>query len=128
MSTIYKKTLSVLLALALLLGMTPVTASAEIPYTYNPAHIAVINDIIKNNGLNWTLAPVDGSSVPENWTGVMWTSDPFDEYVLRIQYLNLGNCNLTGTLNINGLASLEYLYCDKNQLTKLIMPSPLPAR
>jgi len=44
-----------------------------VPGTYNPGDIAVINNIIANNGLNWTPAPTDGSSVPADWGGGIWS-------------------------------------------------------
>jgi len=86
------------------------------PGTYNAGDIAVINNIIANNGLDWTPAPTDGSSIPADWTGCSWTSDASNK---RITYLDVFSKFLNGTLNVSGLNNLQYLSCYYNQLTEL---------
>ena len=82
------------------------------PGDYNVNDIAVINSIIKNNGLNWSYAPADGSSVPADWTGVIWENG-------RIIELHVDNKRLMGTLDISGLERLTQLRCTTNYLTGL---------
>ena len=86
--------------------------------TYNLGDIAVINNVIANNGLDWTPAPSDGSSVPSDWLNYLcqWSSGVVNK---RIIFLNLSNNTLIGTLNLSGLDKLEVLYCRNNQLTAL---------
>jgi hypothetical protein len=98
-----------------------VNAAAE----YNTGDIAVINAIIANNGLTWTPAPADGSSVPADWVGLDWTGNGGDTD-RRIEYINLsyGGIALTGTLNVSGLSELWGLDVNgsivaNNQLTGL---------
>jgi|GEM_PF-6237155 len=84
---------------------------------YNADDIAVINAIIKDNGLNWTPAnPADGSAVPADWTGVTWSNDDMNK---RITELYIPGENLTGTLNVSDLYSLEWLNCGNNKLSAL---------
>jgi hypothetical protein len=84
---------------------------------YNPNDIAVINNIIINNGLNWTPAnPADGSYVPSNWTGVAWDGGATNQ---RIVGLYLTGTNLTGALNLTGLTALKTLLCGMNNVTSL---------
>ena len=93
---------------------------------YNPGDIAVINAMIDNNGLKWTKAPADGSSVPADWaiildgmdikSGVAWLDDAINK---RIIGLSVPNQSLTGDLDVSSLTYLQYLYCYQNQLTSL---------
>ena len=81
---------------------------------YHPNDIAVINDMIRNNGLGWSLAdPEDGSQVPDDWTGIIWSDD---EALKRVVSLDVNDCGLTGALTVSGLAKLEYLNCQGNGL------------
>jgi hypothetical protein len=78
--------------------------------------IAVINAIIEKNGLNWTPAdPTDDSKVPYDWDGIEWD----DSSPKRIRGLGLSEQNLSGTLDVSGLANLEWLSCWDNNLTEL---------
>ena len=112
---------SLAVAVSLVLMMIPLTATpaiAEDPGTYNPSDIAVINNIIANNGLLLTTAnPADGSYVPEDWQySVTWSDDDADK---RIVSLIVATRGLTGILDVSGLANLEYLNCSFNQLASL---------
>ena len=130
-----KRILSFTLALALILALipaaAPVTATAGVPGTYYPGDIAVINNIIRNNGLSWTPAPADGSFVPEDWgytleiiddlgvdRGVVWSFDTFNK---RVTGLFLVQLDLTGILDMSGLTELITLLCHNNRLTALII-------
>jgi len=75
----------------------------------DPGNVAVINDIIENNGL--TGYAKDDIS---NWNFVIW--DTNDEYIVE---LDLSNKSLTGNLDLTGLTSLQYLGCYNNELTTL---------
>ena len=100
--------------LSLLLLLAPAATTAQ---TYHAGDIAVINDIIANNGLDWTEAdPADGSYVPADWSSVVvWnTATP-----RRITRLDIVGKNLTGVLDVTGLTSLETLWCFANNLTTL---------
>ena len=92
------------------------------PGDYNTGDVMVINNIITTNGLDWTPAPDDGSSVPSDWTGVTWSGVTTNK---RITYLNIDYKNLTGNLNVSGLTELQTLYCNGNGLTSLTL-SNLP--
>jgi len=87
---------------------------------YNVGDITVINNIIANNGLNWTPAnPADGSYIPADWDDeeyCVWTSDLSNK---RITELKLNWQDLTDTLDVSGLVNLQYLGCAGNQLTAL---------
>jgi hypothetical protein len=83
--------------------------------------MAVINEIINNNGLKWTAASpaqlADGRSVPSNWTGVTWKDDGTH---MRITALQISNKDLHGSLDVTRLTALELLYCHNNsELTSL---------
>jgi len=110
-----KKTVSMLIALILFLGVLPVNfaqiAQAAAPGTYNTGDIAVINRLITNNGLEWPKAPKDGSSVPEEWRYVSWSEDSKNK---RVKSLNFGYCSMSGKVDLNGLDSLKKLNCDWN--------------
>ena len=89
------------------------------PGTYNPGDIAVINNIIDSNGLNWTKAnPADGSYIPADWANwaCQWTGDATNK---RITHLEIWSKALTGTLNVSGLENLKYLDFGNNLLTTL---------
>lgn len=93
---------------------------------YNSSDIAVINNIIDNNGLDWEKS--NGTDIPESWCyyddgrdewrGVFWTEDETNK---RIWVLDLQSLGLLGTLDVSGLDSLERLDCYGNQLTGLIV-------
>lgn len=103
-----------------LLEATAVTATSNfrssIAGDYSPGDIAVINRMIDRNSLKWTKAPVNGSSIPANWTGVVWSSDDTNR---RIEMLDVGGKALTGALDMSGLTQLKELYCRNNNLTGL---------
>ena len=89
------------------------------PGDYDTGDIAVINDMILNNGLGWATADTNGSATAGDlttWTGVTWVYDGTKE---RIFSLNLRGEGLTGTLTVSGLTALWYLDCSLNQLTGL---------
>ncbi|MDR2231661.1 MAG: InlB B-repeat-containing protein [Tannerella sp.] len=102
---------------------------------YSAADIAVINEIIEENGLDWPKAT--GNVPPPEWTGITWSSGSTGKRILsldlsrealkdtlnvsgltELQTLNCYNNNLTG-LNVSGLDNLEALYCYSNKLEKL---------
>ena len=100
--------------------------SGAVGAIYHPGDIAVMNAMIDNNGLQWTKAPTDGSSVPGDWTywniqgvgefGVIWSNEATNK---RITQLYLSNQSLTGELNVTGLTELTFLWCFTNYLTSL---------
>ena len=111
-----------LLALAILLTLMPVTVFAE--EIYHPDDIAIINEFIQNyHPTGMTEAPEDGSSVPDNWIDIVYWND---ESPMRVRYLSIGDKGLTGTLNLSDLEKLEQLACYRNELTGLNL-SDLPA-
>jgi len=107
-----KKTVSILIALILLLGVLPVgqITQADAPGTYNTGDIAVINRIIDENDLmydrvaegysfsklfdyaKWPKAPADGSSVPREWQdkfnegGVHWSNDATNKRIVKLVF------------------------------------------
>ena len=83
---------------------------------YNASDVAVINAIIDDNGLGWTLAPADGSSIPSDWTGVEWSTAATGKRVVELDLYFEG---LSGKLDVSGLTDLEYLNCNINGLTAL---------
>jgi len=87
---------------------------------YNTGDIAVINSIIDNNGLvGWTTAPTDGSATAAHfttWTTVGWSTDADNK---RIKSLSLENKNLTGALDVSGLAELTHLSLIQNHITAI---------
>jgi len=141
-----KRLLAFILILTMVLSII-VPVSAEPESTYNPGDIAVINTIIENNGLKWTKAPADGSSVPRDWHigREMWSNDATNK---RLVTLSFHNENITGDIDLRGLTSLEYfacnyrpqitalnlsgltalrwLHCSDNQLTSVILDSSAP--
>ena len=96
--------------------LAPLTAFAQ---TYNPGDIAVINAIIDNNGLLWTKAnPADGSYVPADWTGVVWSSSATDRHIIDL-YISSQSPQLFGALDVSGLSNLQDLSCHSNSLSSL---------
>jgi len=97
-------------------------ATGEWVSAYNTGDIAIVNNIITANGLNWALAPGDGSSIPAAWTsgwpnsaGMAWSSTA----PRRLRQFNMTNMGLTGTLDLTGLTELIYLACGNNSLSAL---------
>jgi len=113
-----KRTLSIVLVFLMMAGVLPASVSvyAEPAGTYSTGDIAVINRIIDTNGLGWTKAPADGSSVPGNWLGVVWSGAASNR---RVTGLLVSNSSLSGTLNVSSLAALASLDCYGNKLTGL---------
>ncbi|MGI6726500.1 MAG: Ig-like domain-containing protein [Christensenellales bacterium] len=94
-----------------------VRAEAIYAGEFNRADIAVINSIIAVNGWKVPQAPADGSSVPDEWNGIVfWTDKATNK---RVKKLTLFSAGLTGTLDVSGLSALTYLDCIGNQLTGL---------
>jgi len=88
---------------------------------YNPGDIAVINAIIKNNGLDSPECPytdgdvgIEGNWMNAYWPGAYWSEDTADK---RLIQLCIGSAGLTGTLDASGLDALGYLDCGGNNLT-----------
>ena len=91
----------------------------NIPDKYYQGDIAIINSIIDNNGLNWTKAnPADGSYVPDDWTGITWSIENNSMRVCILTAVIIFS-ELTGTLDVSELKSLQVLHCFNNQLTEL---------
>jgi len=91
---------------------------------YNPGDIAVINAMIDNNGLKWTKAPEDGSSVPADWmngmSNVLWSSNATDKRIIRLIIWGQNLTQpLTGALDLSGLTKLEIIDFMDNSLTSL---------
>ncbi len=109
--------LAALLALAICLTIMPVTVFAADP-EFNPDDIAAINAIaFAHPSLGMSEAPPDGSEVPDDWTGkVNWVTATNNR---RVFSLILRNKGMTGALDVSGLPSLNYLFCENNQLTEL---------
>ena len=109
------------------------------PGTYHVGDIVVINNIIANNGLDWTTAPTDGSSIPVDWDDCQWTSDPTNKRIIKLdlsesenlygmldvsgldnlQFFDCSNSILLTALDVSGLVNLKTLRCSNNQLTEL---------
>lgn len=88
--------------------------------TYNPGDIAVINNIIENNGLNLTLADPGGFSIPGDWTGsVTWSKGMSNKRVTELSIHYREDSILTGALDVSELTALTDLDCYGNSLTKL---------
>ena len=88
-------------------GVLPL--SAQVPSFYNSGDIAVVNEIIDNNGLKWPKAdPADGSYVPDEWIGVGWSEEETDNRVIILDILNQ---SLTGDLDVTKLSELQHLLC-----------------
>ncbi|MDR2495971.1 MAG: hypothetical protein LBD21_02450 [Tannerellaceae bacterium] len=83
---------------------------------YNTGDIAAVNDIIERNGLGWDKAPDDGSSIPDGWTGALWSDSDSDR---RITELFLSQQKLVGELNLTALTQLRRLDCRDNRLSAL---------
>ena len=122
------KITALFMVVCLILVIIPFPAAPALaaePGTYNSGDIAVINDIIANNGLNWTTAdPADGSYVPEDWGyelpvmayKVLWSEDDFDK---RIIGLSFESDDMFGDLDLRDLTELTDLVCSGSQLTSL---------
>ncbi len=102
-----------ILGCVLLLLLLPSTALAAADDqnndSYHDGDVAVVNNIIDNNGLQ------AAKDAPESWDFVVWDENE----PKRIAALDLCRRNLSGTLDVSGLAQLVYLSCYKNQLTGL---------
>jgi Leucine-rich repeat (LRR) protein len=102
------------------------TISAQTAGRYNLGDIAVINDIIENNGLKWTKAELaDGSFVPMDWEGVKWSDDDTNMHIVNLNiqsHFSLDDQEegtLSGMLNVSALSYLQYLDCSINKLTSI---------
>jgi len=82
------------------------TATAQ---TYDPYAVQVINNLIKNNGLN--AIP----NAPETWTFATWNNET-PKKVLKLEITHSG---LTGTASFAGIKTLQTLYIWFNNLTGL---------
>ena len=85
-------------------------------FQYHRGDIEVVNKIIENNGLKWTLWDSQGAP-PDDWR-VEWNS----EKSRRISTLSLSGSqadSLSGELDFTGLAALGQLYCHGNVITSL---------
>ena len=110
------KILSALCVLSILFALLPATALAD--PTYHTGDIAVINNMIDNNGLHTDKAPENGSSVPNEWNYfVTWDVDSGTPY--RVKELLIDGMNLSGALDARGLTNLQELDCCMNQLSSL---------
>ncbi len=98
-------------------GNVTVTANFEdYPTIFHTGDIAVINNIITANSLDWGLAPANGSSTPATWIQkVYWNNDDPQ----RVEGLRFENLGLSGTLDLRGLEKIEAIYCQGNSLTGL---------
>ena len=77
--------------------------------TYDQLAVQRINDMIINNELQAT------PNAPETWNFATWNnSNP-----KQIERLSLNHRNLTGEVSFAGLNNLNYLGCEKNNLTKI---------
>ena len=117
--TILTMTVAVLFAVVLFAAAPASDAGNDMPVgapgDYDVNDIAVINDMIANNGLGWTTASADGSNIPSDWYTV-WSGGPAPE---RLVGLNLSFENMNGTLDVTGLDALEVLNCGSNALSYL---------
>ena len=108
---------AIIFSLALVMATSGAMAAAG---DYNSGDIAVVNAMRTANGLNWPAATANGDVaaawMTANWPGVEWTADATNK---RIRRLDVINKNLSGTLNISGLASLEILDCYSNTLMSI---------
>ena len=90
--------------------VTPIWAA---PHTTD---IAVINNIINQNGLDAPLAT--GNTIPADWsTFSTWQPRTTNPTYLRITALDLNNQGLTGELDVHELEFLTYLNVYNNNLT-----------
>ncbi|NLA05630.1 MAG: hypothetical protein GX881_07970 [Firmicutes bacterium] len=109
----WSKVLTIVLTVAAVLSLMAAGAQAE-NGDYSAADIAVINNIIENNGLAWSRWE-SGDEPPADWSGVDWD----DSTPKRITKLDFWQENLTGFLDVSGLSALEELWCDENHITGL---------
>ena len=86
---------------------------------YCKADVDLINKMIQDNGL--ALTPND----PVGWTESPYIVNSWSGSPKQITALNLYRQNLTGELEISGLANLTSVHCYSNQLTRLKL-SDLP--
>ena len=118
---ISKNLLGIFLTLCIMLTLTPaITMPAKAaPGDYDVGNIAVINDIITTNSISgMTLASVDGSSVPGDWTGIVdWDGAVTGQRITELQLLNIDL--QSGMLDVSALDALEWLNCDANGYTQL---------
>ncbi len=78
-------------------------AAAQTLQTYHPGDVAVINNLIDNNGLTGV-----SKDDPENWSSIVqWNEDT----PKRIARMNLTQYGLTGEISLSNLTSLQYLQC-----------------
>ena len=111
-----KRMLPILFMVGMALTLLPAMTLAA-PGDYNTGDVAVINYIITNNNLSsWTNANPDGSAIPGDWAGVIWSTALTDK---RIVELDINSSNLEGALDVSDLTALETLYCYSNNLTSL---------
>ncbi|MCL1896161.1 MAG: InlB B-repeat-containing protein [Clostridiales bacterium] len=79
--------------------------------------LAVINKIIKDNGLDWwEPAPTDGSRVEIDWPGVAWSDAKTGK---RVVGLDVTDYDLEGDLDVSGLSELTHLYCWENRFESI---------
>jgi len=107
-----KKSVQILI-IAFIGVVTVNTAKAQ---TYDPYDVQVINNIIKNNGLQ---AEPDN---PESWSPsigpfhIQWTG----ETPKKIRELDISYCSLKGAVSVAGLTKMTYLNCsDNGQMNKI---------
>ena len=89
-------------------------AATGAPPPHHAGDIAVINNIIANNGLKWTpasAAQIAEGKIPRDWVGAEWDDD---ETLMRLIGLTLSGEDLHGDLDLTGLAALEDLRCYYN--------------
>ena len=95
---------------------------------YNRGDLAVINELIANNGLQWTKANLgDLNQVPADWKGVVWSDDDTDKRIVRLilqgatltDDQDLVEGVLTGQCHLSKLTALQHLDCSLNKLTSL---------
>jgi len=105
-----------------------VTALFPATVSYHGGDMAVINNIITSNGLNWTPASpaqlADGKTAPSDWTGVTWRNDGTH---MRIVALQISDKDLRGSLEVTQLTALELLYCHNNAELTSVNASGLAA-
>jgi hypothetical protein len=77
--------------------------------TYDPVAVAVIQELIENNGL---IADPDD---PASWDFATWN----DDQITGLDFCNSGLCELTGAVSFTELTNLKFLYCYGNCLTEL---------
>ncbi len=76
---------------------------------YHDGDVAVVNNIIDNNGLQAT------KDAPESWDFAVWDENE----PKRVVVLDLNNKNLSGTIDLWNLKSLVQFNCDNNHLTEI---------